>query len=371
MEVEGRSAAGTCLVGDTLDVQAQLAPDGAGTSAEHHVSGSPFTNGMPDFTSSDKVVEATSTHLCMDESTDILNQIATQIAIVHDRPTMVTASTWASTIGLLMVTTSALGGLGLVLAAARARAWRARAAVRVQAAARGYLLRRAARFFYCAAWNIQRKWRARARCIMARAVAWDLVHSAAEEIQLRWRCHYQAAQRRHANAAQLIQAAVRGCLVRAEMRCARIAVGGKSLASLLIMRVVHGPIIDFIYWDRATGEPVQWDELAKRYGRKAKSTSARKKRDKKKAVAAQATCPGSVIPHNDQYYLVPEKAHPYDAVLRDCFGKLKAERVFNLVRGLGWQWDMRDEFSCLDGDADGDADDDWEWDRSPAWGTQA
>ena len=119
---------------------------------------------MPDFTSSDKVVEATSTHLCMDESTDILNKIATQIAIVHDRPTMVTASTWASTIGLLVVTTSALGCLGLVVAAARARAWRARAAVRVQAAARGYLLRRAARFFYCAAWNIQRKWRARARC---------------------------------------------------------------------------------------------------------------------------------------------------------------------------------------------------------------
>ena len=91
--------------------------------------------------------------------------------------------------------------------------------------------------------------------------------------------------------------------------------------------------------------------------------------DKKKAVAAQATCPGCVIPHNGQYYLVPAKAHPYDAVLRDCFGKLKAERDFNLVRGLGWQWDLRGESSCLEGDADGDADDDW--DRCPAFGSWA
>ena len=78
---------------------------------------------------------------------------------------------------------------------------------------------------------------------------------------------------------------------------------------------------------------------------------------------------GCVIPHDGQYYLVPAKAHPYDAVLRDCFGKLKAERVFNLVRGLGWQWDLRGESSCLEGDADGDADDDW--DRCPAFGSWA
>ena len=391
MEVEVRSAAGTCFVGDTLDVQAPFAPDGAGTFAENCVS--PFTSGILQHdTFSDLVVEA-GTHLCEEESTDIY---PSRDADSGSRPPSDGHREYIGLNDWLRGVVTALLGLsgGLVFAAAvrgrRDGARRARAAECVQAAARGYLLRRAARFFYRAAWTIQRRWRARVRCAMARELALGLIHRAAIKIQSQarrkammvaaattiqagwrnaldywwwrfWYVHDGNVATLHPDnsldldlfdykrlnvveeqwesvscAAVLVQAAIRGFLVRVEMGLAqlRTTFGGKSPASVMRARVVHAPLIDFIIFDRATGKEVPWDDLVRRHGVKPKKMSnARKQRSKKKEKARREQCSGPVFSHDGQFYMIPATASKrYNAFLRERMGRAKADHLVRMVR---------------------------------------
>lgn len=249
--------------------------------------------------------------------------------------------------------------LALLLLIAMATVWmcgaarqQVKAAVRIQAAARGTLLRRAAACVHVKMHTAAARIQAQVRCYQAEVALGEQLHSVGciqwyWRRQQAWRQEFLRRQQllqlhgvfmREWEAAVRVQAAIRGCLVRA---CLRDGVGklrgmcdGPVSAVLYLMVLLNIRLVDFVIFDRRTRESVSMDSLLARYaGKRKKATSAKKQRSRR---AKKATYSGGAVMVRGQLHVVQGgNARSPSSVLESLAGSAEGGFLVRSLFGIG------------------------------------